>query len=246
MIFVVSDIHGDFKAWRKLKNALNANDLCYVLGDACDRERHGIQILSEIMEDKRFHYLIGNHDDFIIRTFRADLIHSRIKTSEWAKECWLYNEEFSYYEWIELSNSNPTKFKELLEWLANCDVFYTICVNNNTFKLAHAKYPKQMEESNMSWKRMEKYFSNILISTIWDRYTKCNSETELKKYVSSDCITLIGHTPIYNNNPEITKGLYNLDTGLGHGCDEVRVYCLDDCQFYKVQEGVKLPNVPNK
>ena len=125
-------------------------------------------------------------------------------------------------------------------------MFGTICVNDKTFKLAHAKYPRQMDEPNMTWKKMEKYFSDILISTIWDRYTKCNSETELKKYVSSDCITLIGHTPIYNKNPEITEGLYNLDTGLGYGGDEVRVYCLDDCQIYTVQEGVKLYSVLNK
>lgn len=247
MIFVVSDFHGNLNAWESLKKALNEEDTCYVLGDACDRGKHGVQILSEIMEDKRFRYIVGNHDDFVIRTFRSDLIYSFDETSRWAKYCWLNNDGPSYNEWMEMANTNPTNFVKMLDWLAECNVYEEVCVAGKIFRLAHAKYPKNMKESNMSWKKMERYYHSELFSTIWDRYCKCASIDDIQKqYVSSGCITLIGHTPIPNQDPKVIEGLYNLDTGLGYGYDEVTVFCMNDCQLYTIQNGKKLPKGSNE
>ncbi len=51
MIYVISDIHGNKRAWESIKKQINLNedDMLYILGDVIDRGRDGINILLEII-----------------------------------------------------------------------------------------------------------------------------------------------------------------------------------------------------
>lgn len=233
MVYAVSDFHGNYKAWANFRSTLNPDDICYVLGDSCDRGEGGIKILEEIMEDERFHYIIGNHDDFIIRYFRTDLVHSKRHTSAWAERCWRHNKGASIDEWLKLRQSNPGKFERIIKWLSGCDVFCTILVSGKVYRLAHAKYPKEMDEKGilrMTWRDMEVYDSELLQSTIWDRYY----DGDVKEFIFPGCISVIGHTPVLNAECLIVSNLLNLDAGLGYGENTVRVYCLSNSEMYFV------------
>ena len=233
MVYAVSDFHGNYEAWKNFRSTLNPDDICYVLGDSCDRGDGGIKILEEIMEDERFRYIIGNHDDFIVRYFRPDLVCSRKFTSTWAERCWRHNKGPSIDEWLKLRRNKPGKFYKLINWLCECDVFLTVFVGGVIYRLAHAKYPKELDEENilrMSWKDMEAYDSELLQSTIWDRY----DEEDIENFISPKCISVIGHTPVSRERCLVVENLLNLDSALGYGYNSVRVLCLSNRKIYSV------------
>ena len=69
-VFVVGDIHGDYK---QLQNALsrvhfNENkDNLFCLGDMIDREPHSIKVLS-LLSDLGAQMLLGNHEHLMLET----------------------------------------------------------------------------------------------------------------------------------------------------------------------------------
>lgn len=242
MVFVVSDFHGNLRGFRALQKAIGEQDIVFMLGDACDRGTHGIQILKEVKEDPRFRYIVGNHDDFILRTYRRELVCSKEHTSYWGKACWNYNTNPSYEAWEKLRKEDPLTFEELVDWLAQCDVFKTVVVNGRVFRLAHAKYPQEMDNIclSMSWKDMEGYNSKLLFSTIWDRYTDEGTDG----YTTPGAVSVIGHTP---REPEevVRHDLFNVDGGLGYGSNTVRVFCANTCQVHLINQGDCLMSGPN-
>lgn len=64
MIYAISDIHGQYDAFRALLKTIQfkSSDELYVLGDAIDRGPMPIRCLQYIMEQKNMHMLLGNHE----------------------------------------------------------------------------------------------------------------------------------------------------------------------------------------
>ena len=64
--YAVSDLHGRYDLWEKIKGHLDPTDTIYVLGDATDRGPDGWKLLKELLADPRVKYLRGNHDQMIL------------------------------------------------------------------------------------------------------------------------------------------------------------------------------------
>jgi hypothetical protein len=72
--FCFSDIHGHGELFDKILDWLNGRSepwKCIFLGDACDRCIDGYRIIETLLNDDRFIYLKGNHEDLFIRAARA-------------------------------------------------------------------------------------------------------------------------------------------------------------------------------
>ena len=72
--FVFSDIHGHGVLFDKIVSWLNGRSepwKCIFLGDACDRMNDGYRIMETILNDDRFIYLKGNHEDLFVRAAKA-------------------------------------------------------------------------------------------------------------------------------------------------------------------------------
>lgn len=65
-VYACSDLHGMYGLFQAVQNFLQPDDICYFLGDAADRGPHGIEILFSMMKDKRFIFIKGNHDQFLV------------------------------------------------------------------------------------------------------------------------------------------------------------------------------------
>lgn len=48
MIFVCSDIHGNYEVYKKAVDKLSVNDTLYILGDVIDRGPDGITIIQDM------------------------------------------------------------------------------------------------------------------------------------------------------------------------------------------------------
>lgn len=64
--FCVSDLHGQYDLFCEVKKLMGEDDKCYVLGDMVDRGPHSIKIVLDIMSDKRFLPLMGNHESMMV------------------------------------------------------------------------------------------------------------------------------------------------------------------------------------
>ena len=69
MIYVMSDIHGNYRRFRSVLKQikLKAADTLYILGDVIDRHPDGIKILRWVMARKNVKMLLGNHEYMMLR-----------------------------------------------------------------------------------------------------------------------------------------------------------------------------------
>lgn len=63
--FCCSDLHGRYDLFEKIRDFMGQNDTCFVLGDCIDRGPDSIKLLLEVMADKRFVLIKGNHEQMM-------------------------------------------------------------------------------------------------------------------------------------------------------------------------------------
>ena len=68
MIYILSDIHGQYERYKAIleKIDLQDEDTLYVLGDVIDRGPASLQILFDIMERPNAHMFLGNHEHMML------------------------------------------------------------------------------------------------------------------------------------------------------------------------------------
>lgn len=73
-VFCMSDVHGDIRMFDRAVQFMSdadANFLCFFLGDAADRGKHGYKIMKRLLGDtEHFRYIKGNHEDFFVKSAR--------------------------------------------------------------------------------------------------------------------------------------------------------------------------------
>ena len=70
-VYALSDIHGCIEIYNQVKAFLQPNDIVLFLGDAGDRGPQGWECIKAIYNDPQFIYLMGNHEDMLIRAMHG-------------------------------------------------------------------------------------------------------------------------------------------------------------------------------
>lgn len=96
MHYVFTDLHGDLELWKRItdKYIKPENELIF-LGDACDRGRHGYQIMKEMLATPNLVYLKGNHEDMFCKAAREIV--------RWRNKCRYTIEEVQQMETYEIA-----------------------------------------------------------------------------------------------------------------------------------------------
>ena len=68
--FALGDLHGNYDLWKAILSKLDPTDKVICLGDVVDRGPKGYDILLEILADKRFTLLKGNHEDMFAKSIQ--------------------------------------------------------------------------------------------------------------------------------------------------------------------------------
>lgn len=223
---VVSDFHAN--RWpldEKIeKYYLNEYDQIFILGDATDRGigwrgAGGIQLLFDIKAlcekyPGRVHYVPGNHDDFVY-----DYIINGSSIAKMLMEGNCGGETLEDID--ELMKTNPSKIKELAEWLGRQPLQVTHEYKGQKYALAHALFDKKIYEQNPNFglKDMTRSFYDLPLEKhiIWFRKEKDKYDPSI--IPSSDYIMVVGHTPEDHRPDDIN--LINSDN------EEVKVICVD-------------------
>lgn len=229
MIYVMSDIHGDYdkylKALEKIK--FNDQDTLYILGDLLDRGKHGLRILQDLMVRENVIPLLGNHEFVALNIFKVLMREITNETLETFNETFLENMNL----WLG-DGGQPTleAFKHLaqderldiLSFIEDFNVYEEIRVNDFDYFLVHAGLDHFHPDRPIS-----DYFLHEFIF----------GRTDYTKVYFNDKILVTGHTPtrLISNNDKIYKENNHIaiDCGCGFG-GKLGILRLDDGEEFYV------------
>jgi len=202
MIYVMSDIHGQYDAFIRMLNFINfsSNDMLYILGDVIDRGPDGVPLLEYCMQHENVVLLIGNHEKMML-----DAIE---KQSHFDYALWYENGGLSTDE--SINNQNK---KRILDYVHSLPYYKEITVNKQKYMLIHAgleipHYAKEFQ--NFTVKNLMEW--NVANENIlWLR--KEPLTWQARERLLSEYRIVHGHTP--QSAPcYFENGVMNIDTGV--------------------------------
>ena len=228
MIYVMSDIHGEYDRYRAMLELIGFDDedRLYIIGDVIDRYPGGIDILRDVMTRPNITMLLGNHEQMCL----DDLgLHNRAG----ARELWRSNGGGTTRREMLYHMSIPEK-QRILRFLESLPDHMDVEVGGRQYYLVHG-FPSEKPEDR-----------------VWDR-PKLDTPSPFKDRRT----VIIGHTPVvFLTHPDkadrerwLTEaeadrhhmeilhapGYIDIDCGCGNNTPARRLACLrlDDCkEFY--------------
>lgn len=146
MIFVTSDIHGNWEKYKALLDKLpltNPENTLYILGDFIDRGNDGCKILLDTMQRPNIVPVLGNHE--LTAAICLPWILQEVTDQNLSE---LREDQFAaLQEWIlnggtptlrELKKLSISKRKAILEYIREMDVYIEVEAGGRSFLLTHA------------------------------------------------------------------------------------------------------------
>ena len=177
--YAVSDLHGRYDVWRKIKDLLKEDDVLFVLGDCADRGPDGFKILQEVINDPQVIFIKGNHEDLMVNSLR-DI--NRYQDEAWYDlHLWYRNGGFPTFEaWDEAGRD--------FSWIRKLDAL-PHCIEYQNAKgqivwLSHSGHPPLVHSTTGQYVISER-------SAIWDR-----DHISMGWHGNDNLIVVHGHTPV--------------------------------------------------
>lgn len=211
-VYICSDLHGEFPAYKSIISQLKGNDKLYILGDVIDRGPDGIKILQDIIQRKekgQVEFLIGNHELMMIQTL---FLGDKKQEENWTSKINQGRVTKDAFEKLSANEQNKIK-----EFLFNSYVYKNINVNSNQVHLVHAK---SIQDKNDSTDKTVKEMIDDnslekIIEATWDRDK--DGESPHKNSAKAGIFTIIGHSPTKNNMIQYKNGYLDIDCGSSRG-----------------------------
>ena len=147
MIYVTSDIHGRMECLKKLLEYVSFYDdednWLYILGDVIDRNNNGgVDILKWLLFQPNVQLILGNHEQMLLSNrwvFQEineesidDLDNKKIDLLS------LWESNGGGCTMKALSQETPETRRDILEYLDDCPLYDSVCVNDKNFVLVHS------------------------------------------------------------------------------------------------------------
>lgn len=223
MIYVMSDIHGEYNKYMDMLNKINFSDsdVLYVLGDVVDRGNEPMKLLSDMSMRANVYPLIGNHDIMaydLLKKLSVNITSDNYD-SYLDEDCMT-----AFIEWqMDGGASTIEDFRKLsaddreyiLEYLEEFALYQTVKVNDKTFILVHAGLGNFDKN-----KALKDYTLEELA------FTRADYE---RKYFDDDTVFIVsGHTPTLaiSGEASIYHKYNNICIDCGAAFDDGRLACL--------------------
>lgn len=173
MIYVVSDLHGEYELFMKLINKIGFSDedTMHVLGDVIDRGPEPLKTLDYIRGKDNIHLLMGNHEMMALRFYLMDQNYQDY-------QLWMQNGGAPTKE--DFDTLGEEGLKEVIHYLRHLKLMDTVKINDLTYRLVHAG----LAYDNDGYISKDQDINFM----VWDR------EKFIDSYIRSD-IVVFGHTP---------------------------------------------------
>lgn len=214
--YIMSDIHGEYDLYKKMKDKIQFNtqtDTLYIIGDIADRGYDGVRIYKDILEYRKSIFMLrGNHDQMLLDTFKSK--------RESDRKLWINCggiETLHSVLHLEIEER-----EEILKLIEDSPTFIELQVGENKFHLVHGK--PSFEDYSRIWGRID--FNADYSDIVGDR------------------TIVFGHTPVwhYSRNYKEKASIIHknnmicIDCGSGHKFNMARLACLrlDDFEEFYV------------
>lgn len=145
--YAFSDLHGNRDLFEQIKEFLQFDDLCYVLGDIFDRGPDGWNIFKEMVCDTRFIILKGNHEDMFVKAAQS------FENGDYDDDAALYVEANDGWNTIEQWSSETFR-KQWLREVRNLTTLQTyVNTSGKEIILTHAGFSPNQEKKDYLWDR---------------------------------------------------------------------------------------------
>lgn len=187
--YACSDLHGNYNLWKQISNYCDNTDTIYVLGDAIDRGKDGLNLMLTLLEDARVTYLMGNHEVMMAAAI-SDYFYNYEDYNN-NMYLWIYNGGQETYKTLQQYNVDfqISLLKEILK------LPYYIYLEDKNIVLCHSgcDYEQLSTKENMK--------NNYL----WNR-----EHIQHKWNGPENFIIIHGHTPVQSilNNKNIEPEIY--------------------------------------
>ena len=226
MIYVTSDIHGQYDSFEKLleKINFNENDTLYILGDIIDRGPQVIEIIRKVISTPNIVMILGNHEDMFLNYYDSKDIGDRI--------LWFRNGGNITYK--ALKSISEEEVNSIVKYFRSLPIEKNIEVCSNKYQLVHGAFVSDRKKEQ-------------LIDSAYRNRTICGRRRVNDKG-PEDRIVIFGHTPTGNytgdfENQKIWKknNLIGIDCGMAYGeifpeYATLGCLCLDNMQEYYISK----------
>lgn len=224
MIYVCSDIHGEYSAYLDFINSIfTDDDTLYVIGDVLDRGSNAIDLIQDIMQRSNVVMLKGNHEKIL-----ADTLEELCGTSSENEIRTIIDESLAIDRigqeetLLDFAKLNKSQQRDIIDFINGLPLYEELEIDGKTYLLVHGGLP-DFSDIPVEW-----YEEDDLLFGPHD-YDETHYE---------DTIVIVGHVPtrfIHGATPdEILRrnDTIAIDCGCGFG-GQLGVLCLDmDEEFY--------------
>lgn len=193
MHYVMSDIHGDFDSYLKMLEMIQfkKEDVLYILGDVIDRGKDPIALLKHIKNQENIIFLIGNHEDMMIRALKKSCSNLQELITSTEMKRWNRNGGMATLEqFIRLDEREQLELIEFVEesWIA----LPQVTIDQKQFYFVHACPGEQLYQEPLKYKDATE---EEIHQMLWDR--RCLEDWELPEtyqYYDPNTVLLFGHS----------------------------------------------------
>ena len=145
MLYVLSDIHGHYEAYRAMLEAIRfcSRDVLYVLGDVIDRGPDGIRILRDMMVRPNVVPILGNHEltaaaclSWLLEEITEERLAALGQAQLAALQDWIANGGAPTLQ--ALRPLGREEWAEILEYLQDMELYAQVTAGGRSFVLVHA------------------------------------------------------------------------------------------------------------
>ncbi len=233
MIYVMSDIHGMYRKYKKMLELIgfSDDDTLYMIGDVIDRGDEPIQILQDMMQRQNVIPLLGNHELMALNAL--SVISEFIDSSGFlTDESLEFNKDYLLWQMngcrttLEgLGKLDTEQRRKIIGYMRGFALHKTVSVGKNTFVLVHAGFEDFSKERSF-----DDYMPDELV---WCRHIPD------ERYSDDDNVFVVtGHTPVqkFTGKPYILHKNNNIFIDCGACMIGGKLACvrLDDFMEYYV------------
>lgn len=233
MTYVMSDIHGMYRKFKKMLELIefSDNDTLYIIGDIVDRGDEPIQILQDMMQRPNVIPLLGNHELLALNALSAisEFIDSNGFVTDESLE---FNKDYLLWQMngcrttLEgLGRLNKEQRRKIIGYMRSFALHKTVTIGKTTFVLVHAGFENFSKE-----RPFDDYTPDELV---W-----CRHIPDERYFEDENTYVATGHTPVrkFTGKPYILHKNNNIFIDCGACLSGGKLGCirLDDFMEYYV------------
>lgn len=232
MIYVMSDIHGEYDKYLHIleKIAFSDDDSLFVLGDVVDRGPEPIRVLRDMASRDNVYLVKGNHEamaSYVLHKLNVEITEDNASShidSELMQMIMEWQHNGGYITMKQFRALSADEKSDLLDYIDDAPLYDIVDVGYHTYILVHSGLGNFKED-----KRLSQYS--------YDELACMRPDFGRQYYKDSSIYIVSGHTPTLavSGKPEIFRSHNNIliDCGATYG-GRLACLCLDTMREYYI------------